>query len=447
MELILEKILEIQYFSLEHQIGRFYLAMKGIFPFMRNSYLVKELLRRENKYFYISIVVNIFIHLFIGLIYYNPVDFVLQFEAAKLIAQGRLLYRDIGYIIFNDRLLPNPQYPPLYLYTLAFYIVLIGVNNVSWQLIKLFLLPFSISIGIFVYYTLKDILRDSPNRQKIALWGMNWFLLNPSTLGVIFGGYHEHFMLFWVILGFLFFKSKKYLKSGFFFGLSLLVKPTTIIYIIPLILYMFHEKDKGVVKIGFTSASTFLLGSLPFLILTPKEYIYDVFLVHTTRLDNNMSFYNLFFQELSKTVIPFIIQLLALGICFVLLYRTITFTDYSKVIYAVFPFVALFLLTNRILYPHYLPFLFPFLSINLFVLIEFRKNLYSILGISFGLILFYIGEIVWTLLWMNKFWKTDPLNPLIYISAGTALLGLFIITVLSLITLYKGQLTKDRVII
>jgi len=415
--------------------------------FKRNYYVAKEKLRQENKFFYISIGLNICIHLFIGLVYYNPVDFVLQFEAAKLIVQGRLLYRDIGQIMFNDTILPNPQYPPFYLYSLAFYILLIGVEKISWQLVKLFLIPFSISIGVFVYYTLKNILRDSPNKQKIALWGMNWFLLNPSTLGVIFGGYHEHFMLFWVILGLFSFRSKKYLKSGLFFGLGLLVKPTAIIYLIPLILFMFQVKDKGIIKLGFTSGFTFLLGSLPFLILAPQEYIYDVFLVHTTRLDNNMSLYNLYFQDISKTIFPFILQLLALGICFLMLYRTIEFTDYTRVIYAIFPFVSLFLLTNRILYPHYLPFLFPFLSINFFVLIESRKNLYSILGIFTGLILFYIGEIVWVLLWMNKFWKNDPFNPLIYISALTALLGLFIITILSITTLYKGQLTKNRVII
>ncbi|MHA1215056.1 MAG: hypothetical protein ACTSPG_07145 [Candidatus Hodarchaeales archaeon] len=407
--------------------------------FLQNMLLkIKSNLLAETKWFYISLIANITIHLFLGLIYKNPVDFVLQFEAAKDIARGKLLYRDIDQFIINNIELPRPQYPPLYLYTLALFILIIGVNNVTWQMVKMFLTPFSIFVGIFVYKTLKKLLRGSPEGDTLALVGMNFFYLNPATLGVILGGYHEYFMLFFVIIGFYLFNRDKFTTSGLFLGLGLLVKPTVIIYLIPIALWGIKNEDWNVLLTIFCSVTVFILGSLPFLILAPNQYLNDVFFIHTTRLDPNMSIYYNFFDQLLQTPIPFLIQLGALFLSSLILLKKMTFDQKNYILQVSLPILSLFLLLNRILYPHYIPFLFPFLCIQLFSIKLCKERIFLILGLTTGLILIYVGEIWWTLLWMQDTWKISPYSP---ISSLIMLFGLILISITSLYVNIKNKTT------
>ena len=95
------------------------------------------------KWLLVFSIINLLIHIVAAIIYYNPIDFVLQVETARQIAQGEVLYRDINQILFGDMLLPNPQYPPLYLYTLALLIVVIGVNTFTFEMAKIFLIVFN----------------------------------------------------------------------------------------------------------------------------------------------------------------------------------------------------------------------------------------------------------------------------------------------------------------
>ncbi|UCG90451.1 MAG: DUF2029 domain-containing protein, partial [Candidatus Heimdallarchaeota archaeon] len=253
----------------------------------------------DHKWLLLSLMCNLIIHLILGLIYYNPVDFVLQFEAAKKIAQGQLLYRDIGQIIIDDVELPRPQYPPLYLYTLGFLIALIGVETFTWQMAKLFLITFNLIVSFLVYQIFIDHVHTHPKSHILALAIMNWFLLNPSTLGVIFGGYHENFMLFFVLLGIIMFRKTHYSLSGLCFGLALLVKPIASIYMLPLIIWGFQTQDAKSIIIWIGAGFTFLIGSLPFLLLAPEEYLNDVFLIHAQRPDPSMSFFTYFLTEIS----------------------------------------------------------------------------------------------------------------------------------------------------
>ena len=151
------------------------------------------------KLLLLSLFFNLIIHLILGFLYYNPVDFVLQFEAAKKIAQGQLLYRDIGELMTDVGPLPKPQYPPLYLYALGFIIAIVGVKTFTWQMVKLFLIIFNLLVGILVYIIVLDCLPSHPRAHMLALIAMNWFLLNPITLAVIFSGFHDNFMLFFVL--------------------------------------------------------------------------------------------------------------------------------------------------------------------------------------------------------------------------------------------------------
>ena len=399
--------------------------------------------KKEIKLFLISLLFNLIIHLFLGFIYYNPVDFVLQFEAARKIAQGQLLYRDIGELVTDYGTLPKPQYPPLYLYTLGLVIAIVGVDIFTWQMAKLFLIIFNLLVGILVYLIVLDCLQTHPKGRFFALAAFNWFLLNPSTLGIIFSGFHENFMLFFVLLGFLLLRKNHYTVSGVCFGLGLLVKPIAGIYMLPLILWGIYEQKIRTILIWIGAGFTFLLGSAPFLLLAPNEYLNDVFFIHAERLDPSMSFYTYFFSEVSRTLLPFLFQILLFGCYALIILAKIPITNSKRVIEVVLPFMTIFMASNRIFYPHYVPFMFPFFSFVLIFLLadldhsnDFQsRNI--LLGLLLGgLSLVYFGGGFWALLWAVEGYKTYMYNPLFPISACVCILGLVIISLTSLYSLH-----------
>jgi len=400
----------------------------------------KSQFNKEFKLFLLSLFCNLIIHLILGFLYYNPVDFVLQYEAAKKIAQGQLLYRDIGEIMTDGGTLPRPQYPPLYLYSLGLIIAIVGVEAFTWQMVKLFLIIFNLMVGILVYLIVLDCLHSDPKGHMLALAAMNWFLLNPITLAVIFSGFHENFMLFFVLWGFFLIRKNYYSASGLCFGLALLVKPIAGVYMLPLLIWGISEQKIQIIIIWISAGFTFLFGSLPFLLLAPKEYLNDVFFVHAERLDPSMSFYTYFFSELSKTLLPFLIQLLLIGAYAILLRKKIS--NSKGVMEAVLPFMTLFMAFNRILYPHYVPFFFPFYSFVFIFLIaeryspEKRANGRLLLGLLIGLLLVYLGGSIWSVGWVIEGYETYQYNPLFPISTCVFIFGLVVISLTSLYSLH-----------
>ena len=407
-----------------------------------SNFLVKVVSDRITFWMIISLIFNLIIHLAIGLSYYNPVDFVLQFEAAKKIAQGLLLYRDIGSLQLDGYVLPRPQYPPLYLYTLGSLITFFGVENFTWQMAKIFLILVNFIVSLLIFYIIRLYFHPRNYADIIALGALNFFLLNPSTLGIILGGFHDNFMILFVLLGFIQFKKGAYSTSGLFFGLSILVKPIAGVYMLPIFVWGIKSKKQTIIQIWGIAGSIFLLGSLPFLLLAPTEYVYDVFLVHTQRPDPSMSFYLFFSSEISTSIAPFLIQSILFLLYIVSLSYKEAIKDTNRTLMAVLPFMTIFLATNRILYPHYVPFFFPFFTITLFILIGefFNQNLtksvkFSLLGLNLGLILVYIGSGGFSFLWNLERYKTYQLNPLFLITSIVCIFGLLSISIISLFIL------------
>lgn len=387
---------------------------------------------------FISSIINLIIHVVAAFIYFNPIDFVLQVETARKIAQGEVLYRDISQILFEGALLPNPQYPPLYLYTLALVILIIGVNTFTFEMAKIFIIIFNFLLAFLLYYLIKSYIGP-----KLALFSFNFFLLNPSTLGVVLGGYHENFMLFFVVLGYLLFSRNKLAIAGVLFGLALLVKPTAGVYMFPLIIWGINKRDLTTIRIWIISGFVFFLGSLPFLIIAPLEYITDVFLIHSSRMDPSMSLYNYFFTELSPTLFPFLFQILILTLIGgIILYKKVLIEPF-EVIELILPFMTLFLVFNRILYPHYIPNIFPFFTWSLILVInrysdnrESSIYLQQIIGLFIGLVITYIGYIWWSILWSIESYQTYLENIFFPISAFICIFGLLIISTTSIWSIF-----------
>ncbi|MFW9856332.1 MAG: hypothetical protein ACFFFG_14865 [Candidatus Thorarchaeota archaeon] len=387
----------------------------------------------------VSFFVNLLVHLVVGLLYFNPVDFVLQFEAAKEISRGKLLYRDIGAIVLEGKRLPRPQYPPLYLYTLAALMGIVGVENVTWQGVKIFLIICNLINGVLLYLLVSKITENIPQSRTVSLLAMNWFLLNPATLGVVFGGYHEGFMLIFVLMAFIAILNDNYILGGVGFGLALLTKPTAGIYMLPLLVWGIRARKWQVLWTWGIAGALFLMVSFPFLILAPSQYIEDVFLIHATRPDPSMSLYTYFFTEFSTTLLPFLIQFTLLTICLMYLVIRSPVISQRWILETVVPLMTIFLMFNRILYPHYIPFFFAFYSIMLVLRIKKDKETeialwsdYALLGLVGGLTMVYIGEIWWSLLWSIEAYSKITENPFFAISALLCILGLGILAVSSI---------------
>ena len=134
---------------------------------------------------------------------------------------------------------------------------------------------------------------------------------------------------------------------------------------------------------------------------------------------------------------------------FLFILRKIPITNLKTVIEAVLPFMAIFMATNRILYPHYVPFLFPFYSfVLIFLITDLQspgkiKNGKLLLGLLIGgLLIVYLGGGFWSLLWAVEGYETYKYNPLFPISACVCILGLIIISLTSLYSLQ--EVTEKR---
>ncbi len=400
---------------------------------------------QENKWLVVSSILNLVLQVIVAIIYFNPIDFVLQVETARQIAQGDLLYRDIHQIVYNGIILPNPQYPPLYLYTLAALMFVVGVDIFTFNMVKMFLVLINFLVAFLIYHLI-----NTNYGKKIALLAFNWFLLNPSTLGITLGGYHENYMLLFILLAFLCFVQERMTLSGICFGLALLIKPIAGVYIIPILIWGLKNRRFASFQIGLVAGLTFTLVSLPFLLLAPTEFITDVFLVHTDRLDPSMSFYVYIFTELSPTLFPFIIQLLLFTVIGVIIFYYMEFKDPLEIYVCVLPIVTIFLAFNRILYPHYIPMIFPFFTLTLFYLIDryqcrnAKNALWQIYGIILGLGMLYIGYIWWSILWSIEGYQTHQSNVLFPISAAMCIGGLLIITFVSLWSIITNTHVQER---
>ena len=117
----------------------------------------------------------------------------------------------------------------------------------------------------------------------------------------------------------------------------------------------------------------------------------------------------------------------------------------------VLPFTTIFLAFNRILYPHYIPIIFPFFSVALFYLIDlYKKKItervvkWQILSIFLGLATVYIGYILWSILWAIEGFQTYTTNIFFPSTAALCIGGLLIITIVSLWTISTNTNLNKR---
>lgn len=174
----------------------------------------------------------------------------------KSLQLGQVPYRDFFY-----------QYPPLFLYSLypAYYFVgALGAASI--------IILFDAGSAVIVYF----IAKQSSTRKVAFLSGIGYAL---SPFAILYEGYVLYSMqpmLFFLLLSFFLFRARRLYSSVICLAISVLLKQQAM-FIIPAFLVSLIQKRyfglKSIGKATILSISVLLVVSLPFLVVSPIQYL------------------------------------------------------------------------------------------------------------------------------------------------------------------------------
>ncbi|MHA1166611.1 MAG: glycosyltransferase family 39 protein [Candidatus Hodarchaeales archaeon] len=383
----------------------------------------------------VVLIISFVIQLFLSLLYHGPVDFIIHFDAARQISEGKILYYTVT-AISTPGIFPYPDYPPIYPYLMGFLFYLFGPSKI---LMKLVLCIFNISCAVVLYF----ICLEMKFSCRRALAAVIIFLFHPSSLTMVISGFFDNFPVLFILLAFYFVHARNYRKNrlllviagGITTGLGIMTKlfpVITIFIIIPV--FIKSNKLKELACFLIASVTTILIISSPFLIFFPEEYIFHV-LYHFQSTWINMSIYSTVFPQLYLSIVPFILQgsfLISVS-SLIMLERNEQSTP-VKHVQLYFILLSGFVLLNRVIYPHYVAWFIPFLVI---LMVKNERGNRTRLYLQIGCQIFLsLGGLLWSISW-----KFDLIGDPISILYGSGFLlfniSLFLLIIAELYWLIK----------
>ncbi|MCY3414268.1 MAG: hypothetical protein INQ03_21665 [Candidatus Heimdallarchaeota archaeon] len=287
--------------------------------------------------------VLVFFHLLISLINYEFYDWIVEWMAAVRIAQGEDMY-ELAMIRVNGARYYRPHHFPLFFYALALVIKVFG----AYQWIgRIFLW---LCVLILTYVTSYAV--DENDKVK---WS-NLFLLSPILLVVEYPGKFDQFVMMFLLAGVIIgIKGGKYsLVGGILLGLGVMSKIIPIIALGVLGYSMLRNKK-------FQDAVLLLFGSIIgiapiFLYFYNKhgdKFIYDTIIVQVNRNDISSSMWSYFLTASMKEHFHYYqIPLLLVSLIFVLFVHKKHTRE--NILLATSGLITSYLLVTRIIYPHYI---------------------------------------------------------------------------------------------
>ncbi len=205
-------------------------------------------------------------------------------------------------------------------------------------------IPPGITVSFFAFlmiFILFKFLRKN-NMSYIFIFVAAVIIFNPLFYQYALGGITGYIWLSFLMASYYFFTENKNTMSGIFFGLSLSSKQFGAYILIPFIYMVYREYGiKNAVKFLASMAAIFLIFNLPFMLLSPANYIHSIIAPLTDSLTgigsgfSQLAFSNVYYiPRLYFTIIEFIL-LIFLWLLFVIKY------DKYKLILFVIPMVVL----------------------------------------------------------------------------------------------------------
>ncbi|MFW9997008.1 MAG: glycosyltransferase family 39 protein [Candidatus Odinarchaeota archaeon] len=373
---------------------------------LKKSWL-ESLRKKQNLELMIILIISFASHLVLSSLYHGPVDFLIHYDAAKQISEGKVLYLTVtAHQTAEGVTFPYPDYPPVYLYMMGMIFALTGSSIFVMKAVLCF---FNIACALMLYIICNGL--RMTHRQ--ALLAVAVFSFHPASFTMTVVGYFDYLPVLFLLLMVYFLHVRNPTKqnnrdhqlnalmSGIAVGLGTMTKlfpALALVIVLPWLLVQKRIKEALIFLLAATSI-VFLI-SLPFLLLIPEEFIYHVF-SHVNAIRPNLSVYYYLFPFLYNTAVLLIIQ--AIFILFIG-FIVATATSYNVRIEKIIPscyflLIGGFLFLNRINYPHYAAWFIPF--IVLLMVESWGKNkLRLIILVSLQAVSSF-GGLLWSISWVN----------------------------------------------
>lgn len=276
-------------------------------------------------------------------------DTNVYFNVAFRIMHGQVPYRDFFFANF-----------PIFAYISAFYYFLTRGN------INLFYLT-SIIETIIVTLLIYKISYEKTKNYLISITSSSLYIYSFIVLSTSDHQTGVSTASLFAVLGFYFLKRERGFISGLLISLSILTKayflPITLSFLLYLLIIK-QWKRFATFSLGLITASLVIL--LPFLTISPKQFIYDIFGFSLTRPSGLVKI-DIFWFFVTKDFLFLIIFLFNL------------FNFKKNIFFALTSlFAILFFIGYQDIYYLYLNFITPFLCLSFYEIYNFLKNTFNL---------------------------------------------------------------------
>lgn len=250
--------------------------MKGIFP-----------LTRRQKYYISSLVIQIFLSAFFV---YHWDHFVFA-ESVKDFLHGITPYNlatdPAPLYTYHDHAYPWwYAYPPLPLLmmTLSYgpVYLIFGSNPVAERIF--IALPFIVG-NLLCAHLIYRLIAGTSSRESASI-AEKLILFNPFLILIAaMRGMFDIWIVVFLLMGLLSLRQQRYHRSAIFFGMGMLMKPIMAVFLPILAVYVWNKSGRGVITARFLglTALTFLVVCLPFFLMDPDGFAYQVAGIHLAR--------------------------------------------------------------------------------------------------------------------------------------------------------------------
>ena len=194
-------------------------------------------------------------------------------RAAVVVLNGGLLYRDVPY-----------TYPPLYAYTEALAIALLGNTSLGWRAVAQ---AYDIGSVVLIFFIASRIFGQKKAFFAAALYGFSPLPIIATSTYVCF----DSTAVFWMLASILLLLNKKTLPSAVALGIGTAYKYFPLLLLPPLLIHLSEKRSR--ILYFLASIITVAAFQLPFALSDFSAWLYNVLLFHVERSAGGPTIYNL----------------------------------------------------------------------------------------------------------------------------------------------------------
>ncbi len=269
-----------------------------------------------------------------GLMHYENSDENIYFYMGKLIAEGKVPYKDFFF-----------AHPPLKIYANALLIKLFGANLLILKLIPLIS---TIISSIFIFKLMKREFGGLEGIAASSLFLFSYTIMSESTYAT-----GINLTLMFAIIGIYLLYSKKYFLSGILFGFSAVTGLYSMIFVAVILIFLFLSSKNSMIRYLAGFSLIFLAVNLFFYIISGGYYLVSAYKYHLLKPKLEGNTLEIFWNVISKS--PVLFSLAALF--------ALNYSKKLQLISAMAIAYILFLLFANRIFNFYFVLLIPLLSV------------------------------------------------------------------------------------